>query len=99
MYVLVIVTLRDTRTNEVVRYEDKAQYGSVDEAVTFWTEGECGCDCNRGFAIWKAKQGKTIAPHVQLPCRRTKHVIELVQIEALVVVEPSAAPPAAPIVA
>jgi hypothetical protein len=40
MYVLAVVRLRDTRTNEVVTYHDRTAYESVDAAVAFWTEGE-----------------------------------------------------------
>ena len=98
MHVLVKVTLLDTRTNEVLIYEDKTQYASVDAAAEFWTEGQCGCDCNRGLAIWKHHQRMSLvplAPYQPLPCRRIKHVIRLQEIDAtvvLVIPGPTAAP-------
>lgn len=90
MYMLAVVKLRDTRTGEVVIYHDKAAYPSTDAAVAFWTEGECGCDCNRSLAIWKAKHGSSLSDGMPLPCRRVNHVIELVEIEILIVAESGA---------
>lgn len=88
MQIRAIAKLRDTRTGQVIDYHDLSVYPSVDAAVAFWAEGECSCDCNRSLAILKARHpGVAITTTQVLPCRRTKHVIELVSIEVLVVIE------------
>lgn len=88
MHVMAVVHLHNTHTGQRLVYHDKAAYASQDAALQHWLEGECGCDCNRSLAIWKAS-GQTAMPKGTIyPCRRgAKQLIVIEQVELLVVVD------------
>lgn len=74
------VQLNDTRTNTVFTHQDTYEYpgdgvySENDESnfngiVFYWTEGNFGCDCNRGDLI-----------DADLVCNGEENIIKLVKI-------------------
>jgi len=87
MAVAVDVYLEDRRTGLVTIYHDRSLYPDRRRAVFQWTDGECGCDCNRQLALWKAANPGVAMPDAHnLPCNRddpTITVVKLVVYEAV----------------
>ena len=65
------ITITKKRTGEAVSYEED---GMIDDNVKFlWTEGNYGCDCNRGLFFHRAKG----LPDTDNPCNEGLYAVTL----------------------
>lgn len=75
----------DTKTGESRTFETTTEY--PDSLEFYWTDGNFGCDCNRGYSFIRAAGGQPTDEEFDAPCTQGRYLVPTIVFENGEVIE------------